>query len=260
MKRASLVLAALVFAFVAAERAVVAADADKPQYYELRVYTTKSEDQQKQINDYWEKAAVPAYNRMGIKPIGVFTDIDDSATSKVYVLIPFDSIDKVAEVNGKLAADKEYQTAAADFMGVPKATPSYERFDSTLLVAFDKFKKLEVPPSTAEKKPWVFELRTYESHNEAKGISKVDMFNAGEVEIMKEVGLSPVFFAQAVVGTQLPKLVYMVSGEDRDVHKKHFAAFSSHPTWTKLKNDPQYKDNTSKTGGIFLKRMSASQI
>src|SRR4051812_37367126 len=98
MKRSSLVLAALAVAFIAAERAATAADADKPQYYELRVYTTKSEDQQKQINDYWEKAAIPAYNRLGIKPIGVFTDIDDSATSKVYVLIPFDSIDKVGEV------------------------------------------------------------------------------------------------------------------------------------------------------------------
>ena len=38
-------------------------DSEKPQYYELRVYTTKSADQQQRINDYWQNAAVPAYNR-----------------------------------------------------------------------------------------------------------------------------------------------------------------------------------------------------
>ena len=262
MKLASAVLfAALALTFAAgSSRTAQAADAEKPQYYELRVYTTKNETQQKQINDYWQNAAIPAYNRMGVKPIGVFSELDDSPTSKIYVLIPFDSVNQVGEVPAKLAADKDYQTASAEFMGVPKREPAYERFESTLLVAFDKMKKLAVPESTAEKKPWVFELRTYESHNEAKGINKVDMFNNGEVQVMKEVGLSPVFFAQAVVGTQLPKLVYMISGENKDEHKKHFGAFASHPTWKKLSGDPQYKDNTTKTGGIFLKRMPASQI
>ena len=53
----------------------MAADTDKPQYYELRVYSTKSEMQQKLVTDYWQSAAVPAYNRMGVQPIGVFTEL-----------------------------------------------------------------------------------------------------------------------------------------------------------------------------------------
>ncbi len=60
---------------------LVAADTDQPQYYELRIYTTKSEAQQKLISDYWQKAAVPAYNRLGIPTVGVFTELQDSATS-----------------------------------------------------------------------------------------------------------------------------------------------------------------------------------
>ncbi|MGD0812691.1 MAG: hypothetical protein ABSA83_03730 [Verrucomicrobiota bacterium] len=48
----------------------VAAGAGQPQYYELRVYSTKSEQQQKLVSDYWQNAAVPAYNRMGIQPVG----------------------------------------------------------------------------------------------------------------------------------------------------------------------------------------------
>src|ERR1039458_6817542 len=71
-----------------------AADSAKPQYYELRVYSTQSESQQKAVSDYWQHAAVPAYNRMGIQPVGVFTEMQDSATNKIYVLIPCDSLDR----------------------------------------------------------------------------------------------------------------------------------------------------------------------
>jgi hypothetical protein len=237
-----------------------AADSAQPQYYELRVYTTQSEQQQKRVSDYWQNAAVPAYNRMGIQPIGVFTELENSPTNKIYVLIPYDSPGVVATVPARLAADAEYQKAAADFMAVPKSDPAYVRFESSLLVAFDSMKKLAVPPSTAEKKPWIFELRTYQSHNESKGINKVQMFNSGEVPLMQEVGLSPVFFSQMVVGSQMPCLVYMVSGENPDEHKKHWKGFSDSPAWKKLSSEPQYKDNVSKIISIFLKRTPASQI
>ena len=98
-----------------------AADSEKPQYYELRVYTTKSEEQQQRINDYWQNAAVPAYNRMGIQPIGVFTELKDSATNKIYVLIPCDSLEIFASIPDKLASDTNYQQAAAEFLSVSKA-------------------------------------------------------------------------------------------------------------------------------------------
>jgi hypothetical protein len=237
-----------------------AADAEKPQYYELRVYATKSEQQQKLVGDYWQHAAVPAYNRMGIRPVGVFTELEASPTNKIYVLIPFDAPGDFAAVPARLAADTTYRKAAAEYLGVPKSDPAYMRFESSLLVAFDGMKRLAVPPSAAEQKPWIFELRTYESHSESKGINKVEMFNRGEVTLMQEVGLSPVFFAQTVVGLQMPNLVYMVSGENREEHQKHWKGFSAAPAWEKLKNDPQFKDNVSRIMNVFLKRTPASQI
>jgi hypothetical protein len=236
------------------------ADGSGRQYYELRVYTTKSERQQQLINDYWEKAGAPAYNKMGVKPIGVFTPLEASETNKIYVLIPFDSVEAVAAVPQKLAADKDYQKATEEFMSLPKTNAAYVRFESSLLIAFEGMKHLAVPPSTAEKKPWVFELRTYMSQNEAKGNNKVEMFNAGEIQIMKDVGLSPVFFAQTLVGSGMPSLTYMISGESREEHRKHFGGFSSHPIWKKLSGDPQYKDNVSGIVSVFLKRLPASQI
>lgn len=237
-----------------------AQDAARPQYYELRVYTTQSEQQQKRINDYWQHAAVPACNRLGIQPVGVFTELEDSPTNKVYVLIPFDSADAITTLASRLASDAEYQKAGADYLNAPKSDPAYVRFQSSLLVAMDGMKRLQVPHSAAKKEPWIFELRTYESRGESTGINKVQMFNAGEIPIMQEVGLSPVFFAQSVLGAQMPNLIYMVSGENREEHKKHFGAFSVAPGWKKLSGDPQYRDNVSKIFSVFLKRTPASQI
>ena len=239
---------------------LVAADADEPQFYELRVYTTKSEAQQKLINDYWQKAAVPAYNRLGIPVVGVFTELRDSATNRVYVLIPFETPGAYAAVPTRLAADAAYQTAASDYLDTPKSEPAYVRFESSLLVAFDGMKKLAVPSSAAGQKPWIFELRTYQSHSETKGVNKVKMFNSGEIPLMQEVGLTPVFFGQTLVGSQMPNLIYMVSGENQDEHKKHWKAFFDAPVWKKLIGDPQYKDNVSKVISILLKRTPASQI
>ena len=238
----------------------LAEDSAQPQYYELRVYTTKSDQQQKLVSDYWQSAAIPAYNRMGIRPVGVFTELQDSPTNKVYVLVPCDSLDVFFAIPARLAADAVYQAAAADYMAQPKSSPAYERIESSLNVAFDGMKKLAAPPSAADKSPWIFELRIYQSPSESKGINKVQMFNSGEVSLMREVGLSPVFFAQTLVGPQMPNLVYMVSGENMDEHKKHWKGFSEAPVWKALSGDPQYKDNVSRVINVFLKRTPASQI
>src|SRR5271169_5397818 len=135
-------------AFVAAacvagiDTGALAADAGQPQYFELRVYSTKSDQQQRLVSDYWQNAAVPAYNRMGIQPIGVFTELEDSPTNKIYVLIPCDSLEVFGAIPGRLAADAAYQAAASSYMALPKSSPAYERIESSLNVAFDSMKKL----------------------------------------------------------------------------------------------------------------------
>jgi hypothetical protein len=197
---------------------------------------------------------------MGIQPIGVFTELQDSPTNKVYVLIPCDSLEIFEAIPARLAADADYQAAAAAYMALPKSNPAYERNESSLNVAFESMKKLAAPPSAADKKPRIFELRTYQSPSESKGINKVQMFNSGEVPLMQDVGLCPVFFAQTVVGPQMPNLVYMLSGENMEEHQKHWQGFKDAPIWKKLSSDPQYKDNVSRVISIFLKRTPASQI
>jgi hypothetical protein len=244
--------------FAASPAATLVAKAGQPQYFELRVYSTPSDAQRQRVNDYWQNAAIPAYNRLGIRPIGVFTEQEDSATNKIYVLIPCDSLKIFGAIPAKLAADAAYQSAAAEFLGATKTNAAYERFESSLLVAFDGMKRLIAPP--ADRPANIFELRTYMSPGESKGRNKIQMFESGEITVMKEVGLAPVFYGRVMVGSHQPCLMYMTCGENPDEHKKHWQAFSASPVWKQLQNDPQYKDNMIGMIRVLLRRMSASQI
>jgi len=229
-------------------------------YYELRAYRLKAGAKHELLDSYLEKAAIPAWNRLGIKSVGVFTEMEPKDGSAVWVLVPHPSLESFSTAWSKLHADPEYQKTGAGYLQTAKTDPAFDRIDSWLLLAFSGMPRLEVPALTREKKQRVFEMRTYESHSEVKALKKVQMFNSGEIEVMKEVNLSPVFYGQALIGRDLPHLTYMLCGENKDLHKKHFGDFGKHPTWDKLKNDPEYADTVSKITSRFLEPVSYSQI
>jgi hypothetical protein len=52
----------------------------------------------------------------------------------------------------------------------------------------------------------------------------------------------------------------MLCSPDRATHQKNWTAFGQHPTWLKLRNDPQYADNVSKISSRFLVPATFSQI
>lgn len=240
--------------------AAEAASAGNREYYELRVYRLKPGAKHDLLDAYVEKAAIPALNRLGVKPVGAFTEIDPKDGPALYVLRTYPSLESLATVTAHLSADPGYQKEGAEYLSSPKSNPAFDRIDSWLLLAFAGLPKLELPAYCRERKPRMFEIRTYESHSESKAAKKVEMFNAGEIDTMKEVGLGPIFFGQALIGHDLPHLTYMLSAENQEEHKKHWAAFGAHPTWNKLKNDPQYADTVSKITNRFLVPTPYSQI
>ena len=67
-------LTAIVPQLSAAANNIVWQNKVNPEYYELRTYTLKNEAQQKIVEDYFQKAAIPALNKLGSKNIGVFTE------------------------------------------------------------------------------------------------------------------------------------------------------------------------------------------
>lgn len=228
-------------------------------FYELRVYTLKTEAQQKLVEAYFKDAAIPALNRLGSKNIGVFTELKPEGQTKLYVLIPFNSGSDFLTAEDKLAKDKVYLEAAKPYLNAPAADPAYERIESSLLKSFIHMPKLEVP----EHKPRIFELRRYEHATESAGKKKLEMFNdAGEVDLFKRLGFNPVFFGETVIGEKRPNLIYMVTFDDMDAHGTHWKAFGSNPEWKKISKMPDYADAklVSHITSTFLSPADCSQI
>ena len=203
---------------------------------------------------------MPALGRMGIDRVGVFTNMNKPNDTSIYVLIPYPTLEAFADVNPKLLADVEYQKAAKDYFAVPKKDPVFTRIRSTFFKAFEEIPVIEMPKQTAGKEPRIFELRIYESHTEEKAALKVEMFNRGEMQAMREAGLGPVFFGEALIGDNVPNLTYMLSAADREAHKAHWKEFGSHPVWQRMRKMERYKDSVSKIRSIFLAPTAYSQM
>jgi NIPSNAP len=251
---------AMLTTLAAAPRLHAAEPEAKQEFYELRVYRIPNADKQKTVSDYLQKALVPALNRMGIDRVGVFTLLDKPDNHDIYVLIPYPTLEALSELPTKLADDSAYQKAAADFFAQPMKDPPYTRIESRLMKAFAGLPVMELPDESKQKKPRLFELRTYESHNTDKALAKVDMFNSGEIQVMRDVKLNPVFYGQTLISNDVPNLTYMLSAPDMDAHKAHWKAFGADPRWNKLKGMAKYKDTVSKITNWFLSPTGYSQI
>ena len=163
-------------------------------------------------------------------------------------------------LNGKLAADKAYQAAAADFLVGSKKDPMYTRIENWLMKAFEGIPVLELPAETKAGKKRMFEVRIYESHNEDAARRKVHMFNNGETQVMRDTKLAPVFFGEMLIGNNVPNLTYMLSAPDMKTHDEHWKAFGAHPVWKKMRAMKLYAGTVSNITKIYLKPLKCSQI
>jgi hypothetical protein len=268
MKKISVILAAILIiasvSIAAAPKAAKAkkakSNAQKQEFYELRVYRIASAQKQKIVSTYLEKALLPALKRMSLNNVGVFTVKDAPEDFSIHVLITYPKLHVLARVNDKLKSDKAYNKAAADYFALGKKDPAFTRIESRLMKAFSGIPKMELPAQTKAKSQRMFEVRIYESHNEYKARKKVDMFNKGEIQVMRDTKLAPVFFGETLIGSDVPNLTYMLSASNIDVHKEHWKAFMAHPEWNRMKKMPVYKDTVSKITSIFLVPTKYSQL
>ena len=232
-----------------------------PEFYELRRYHMLPGAKQRQLHDFLGGVAIPAWNRAGVRPVGAFNVMYGPNSPTLYVLLPHPNLASVQETKGRLAQDAEYQRAGAGFLNVSLSDPAFVRIESSLLRAFDQMPKLEVPPGVAEKKPRIFELRTYESHSEPAAARKIEMFNrGGEIPIFRRTGLRPVFFGEMLVGQNLPNLTYMLAFDDLRARDAAWSAFGQDPDWKKLSADPYYADTVSTISDVILRPTAYSQI
>ncbi len=232
------------------------------EYYELRKYRLESGQQTKLTHDYLEQAFIPALNRLGISPVGVFNLDIGPETPTLYVLLPGPSAETLVTAELHLARDEQFLKTAAPFWNAPAKEPAFVRAESSLMIAFEGHPRLTVPPVTAQKGKRVFQLRTYESPSNQDHVRKVEMFHNGEFDIFQKAGFWQVFYGDTLVGPRLPNLTYMLSFPDIAEMNDKWKAFSSDPDWKKLTSDPKYSYESivSNITNLILSPAGYSQV
>lgn len=234
------------------------------EYYELRKYQVRRGPQQQMTDAYLREALVPALGRAGVGPVGVFTVTIGVESPTFHVLIPYKTIEALATVPARLAADTAYQQAGATYLNALATTPAFVRIESSLLRAFESIPALEPPFGGGEagRRPRLFEMRTYESHSELASQKKIGMFNNGEIRLFRKSGMSPVFFGETILGPNMPNLTYMLVYEDMAARDRQWAAFAADPEWRTLSTTPGLTDPDIVTSitNTYLRPTAYSEI
>lgn len=261
MKRRAFVKSSLVGVAGIAATQVQAAPGKNagPEYYELRTYTLANDTQQQLVEDFYKSAMIPALNRLGVKKVGVFSELKPTGQTKLFVLIPYNSMEHFNKVLVALDEDTVYKKAGSAYLQAPASNPAYTRIESSFLKAFAGMPVMEAPPANSR----IFELRQYQSASEAAGKKKIEMFNdKGEIAIFKRLDFKPVFFAETIIGSARPNLTYMITFDDMASHDSHWKAFGSDPEWKQTSAIPEYADALiiSKIVSTFLQPAAYSQV
>lgn len=250
-------------AFPASQEKPVTPSSPAPQFYLWRQYTLRNGPQQARMAAFMKDAAVPALNRLGCQPVGVFEALIGPTAPATCVLVPHASAETLLSLDAKLEADAEFVRAAEPYLKSTALDPAYLRMETWLLKAFPNVPAIEVPAATAAKSPRMFELRMYESPSEETSRKKRSMFTTlGELEIFRKTGLTPVFFADMLVGPRQPNFVYMLTHENLAAREEHWKTFGSSPEWKKLSATAGYADAeiVSNISTTFLRPAAASQL
>lgn len=205
--------------------------ADKPRsILELRYFQLRNshDGQVQRTGDFLRDSYMPALQRAGGKVQGAFANLIAPDGPFVLLLSSFAGMGAMEAAMEKLAADGQYQKQMEALDA--KGGLSYVRMETNLLRAFATMPEVEIPPVEAGKPARVFELRTYESNSPVTLKKKIAMFETGgETAIFRKVGLTPVFFGEAIAGRQMPNLTYMIAYDNLAAREKNWAAFGSSP-------------------------------
>lgn len=232
------------------------------EFYELRKYRLATGPQMKLAEDYVANALIPALNRLGLGPVGVFYLTIGPETPTLYLLIPATNLQTLATAELELAKDAVFMKAAEPFWNVPAVQPAFDRMESSLMIAFEGWPKLTPPPASARQSKRIFQLRIYESPSNQDHVRKVEMFHHGEFEMFARAGFGQIFYGDSLIGPRLPNLTYMLTFSDLADLDAKWQKFGADPEWQKLKSSPRYayEQIVSNITNLILTPTDFSQI
>lgn len=245
-------------------------------YFLLQKYELDDEAQKARFDAFLRDAAIPALNRLGVRPVGVFyprevkpdpkAKVDPKAPvmlpglSPAFVLLRHKSPEVLLSLVDKLLGDEQFTNKGADAIDAITGSTAFKRMESSLHLAFRGMPELETPVQSPGR---VFQLRIYESPSLRCARKKIEMFNdAGEIKIFRRVGLNPVFFGETLVGSKMPNLTYMLAFNSPEEQDANWKKFLSDPDWLKLRKMQEYADKRILCGitNLLLKPAEYSQI
>jgi NIPSNAP len=255
----SLAASALTLTQQASGQSTMSPSTKPREFYELRKYHMQTGPQTRLTESYVADALIPALNRLGIAPVGAFHLDIGPETPILYVLLPAINLETLATSKLRLTEDPVFMKVAEPFWSAPATAPSFQRLESSLLIAFEGWPKL-TPPDTKAKR--IFQLRTYESPSPAAHVRKVEMFHHGEFEIFQHAGFGQVFYGDTLIGPRMPNLTYMLTFPDLNELNARWDTFRNDPAWKKLSADPRYayEPIVSNITNLILSPASYSQI
>ncbi len=244
--------------------ATFTAFAQKREFYEIKIYTYKGAEQEKQIDDYLKNAYLPGVHRAGISKVGVFKPIESDTAlfgKRIFVLTPFKSLDQFVGLNDVLQKDKAYLEAGKNYIDAVYSAPPFARLESIILQAFTHQPNFDVPKLSSSPGERIYELRSYEGHTEKISKNKIKMFNeGGEVALFKRLGFNAVFYGEVLAGGKMPNLMYMTSFENKTERDAHWKAFVDAPEWKSLIAMPEYKNNMLRMDVYLLHPAAYSEL
>jgi len=199
----------------------------KRSIIEMRLFKMRNtqDAMTQRMNDFIAKAYIPALQRAGVTAVGAFTNLIGPDSPYALTIAQFPT----------LAA---WEAAAGGVDG----NVQFVRMEVTLLRAFPGMPVIDAPKPREDGKPRIFEIRTYESNNSKTLARKIRMFDEGEIDVFRKVGMMPVFFGETIAGQRMPNLTYMVGYDDLAAREKAWTAFAGHPEWKKLLAQPGVSD------------------
>jgi hypothetical protein len=257
MKTKSLLFSLFTGLLITSSTLAPAASIMKPparQFYQLVIYHIKDKTQEQRIDKYLSEAYVPFLHRSGIKTVGVFksANIDTVKDKKVYLFVPYKSLDEFSKISQILQSDKDLVQNGSEYITSDYTNAPYLRKESILMQAFNGMPVLRKPEFKEPKSQRLYELRSYESPTELANVAKVRMFNNEELEIFDRIGSQAVFYAQVLAGSRMPNLMYLTTYSSPASREEHWKTFSDDPKWKRVSALPEYQKVVNKADIILV--------
>lgn len=229
----------------------------KTRIYRLEFMYLRQGDQGNRINQFLS-SQMPLYTK-NIPVVGVFTEVISERMPVTVLLTGYSGLEEMEAAGERLRKDSGYQGALEQME--TGAEPPFDYADQVLLRATE-FSPEIVPPKEKPKTPRIFELRVYHSPTQRQLRYVHDRFAGPEIAIFHRSGVHPTFYADTLVGPNMPNLTYLTPFASLADRERAWDAFGADPEWNKARAESVARGGqiVSRNGFRFLRPTAFSPI